>query len=106
MGASILGANELYAKLKAFKSQLSGPNGAKKLSVYIRSCAILRHSAERRHPQYRPQLYFVKLDVQACFDTITQAKLIQILRDIISEVRKIGLWQESLLTHGHCRMHT
>jgi retron-type reverse transcriptase len=37
----------------------------------------------------RPQLYFVKLDVQACFDTITQAKLIQILRDIISEVFQI-----------------
>lgn len=34
----------------------------------------------------RPKLYFVKLDVQACFDSIDQTKLLQILRQIISEV--------------------
>ena len=36
--------------------------------------------------QCRPKLYFVKLDVQACFDTIEQTKLLGILRDLISEV--------------------
>ena len=35
----------------------------------------------------RPKLYFVKLDVQACFDTIEQSKLLQILKDLITEVR-------------------
>lgn len=34
----------------------------------------------------RPKLYFVKVDVQACFDTIEQTKLLSILRDMISEV--------------------
>ena len=34
----------------------------------------------------RPKLYFVKVDVQACFDTIEQTKLLQILREILSEV--------------------
>jgi len=34
----------------------------------------------------RPRLYFVKADVQACFDTIEQAKLLGILRELISEV--------------------
>jgi hypothetical protein len=34
----------------------------------------------------RPKLYFVKVDVQACFDTIEQSKLLQILRDVLSEV--------------------
>jgi hypothetical protein len=34
----------------------------------------------------RPKLYFVKVDVQACFDTIEQSKLLQILRDILSSV--------------------
>lgn len=36
--------------------------------------------------QTRPKLYFVKVDVQACFDTIEQDKLLEILRDLISEV--------------------
>ena len=34
----------------------------------------------------RPKLYFVKVDVQACFDTIEQTKLLGILRDLLSEV--------------------
>ena len=34
----------------------------------------------------RPKLYFVKVDVQACFDTIEQSKLLQILRDVLSGV--------------------
>lgn len=33
-----------------------------------------------------PQLYFVKVDVQACFDTIDQAKLLEMLRDLLSQV--------------------
>ena len=31
-------------------------------------------------------MYFVKLDVRACFDTIDQAKLLQIMRDALSDV--------------------
>jgi len=31
-------------------------------------------------------MYFVKLDVRACFDTIDQTKLLQIMRDALSEV--------------------
>ena len=38
----------------------------------------------------RPKLYFVKLDVQACFDTIEQTKLLEILRELISEVTDIS----------------
>ncbi|KAG5646942.1 hypothetical protein DXG03_001665 [Asterophora parasitica] len=34
-----------------------------------------------------PPLYFVKVDVQACFDTIEQTKLLEILRELISEDR-------------------
>ena len=33
-----------------------------------------------------PKLYFVKLDVKACFDTIDQTKLLQIMRDALSDV--------------------
>jgi hypothetical protein len=37
-------------------------------------------------PIISPKLYFVKVDVQACFDTIEQSKLLQILRDVLSGV--------------------
>ena len=35
---------------------------------------------------HSPKLYFVKLDVQACFDTIEQSKLLGILKNLITEV--------------------
>ncbi|THH09180.1 hypothetical protein EW146_g8757 [Bondarzewia mesenterica] len=63
LGSSVFGPNEIYGKLKAFKSRLAFNNPSGPL----------------------PKLYFVKVDVQACFDTIEQAKLLQILRDAISE---------------------
>ena len=31
-------------------------------------------------------MYFVKLDVRACFDTIDQTKLLEIMRDALSDV--------------------
>ena len=34
----------------------------------------------------RPKLYFVKVDVRACFDTIDQTRLLAILREVLSEV--------------------
>jgi telomerase reverse transcriptase len=43
-------------------------------------------------------LYFVKVDVQACFDTIEQTKLLEILRELISEVMK-GLSSGRTLLH-------
>ncbi|PIL35516.1 hypothetical protein GSI_02244 [Ganoderma sinense ZZ0214-1] len=63
LGASVFGPNEIYTKLKAFKTRLTSGNPKAKL----------------------PKLYFVKVDVQACFDTIEQTKLLSILRDLISE---------------------
>ncbi|GJE88721.1 telomerase reverse transcriptase [Phanerochaete sordida] len=62
-GASVLGPNELYMKMKGFKARLT-----------------------QKYPHGNfPKLYFVKLDVQACFDTIEQTKLLSILRDVLSE---------------------
>ncbi|OBZ72156.1 Telomerase reverse transcriptase [Grifola frondosa] len=63
LGASAFGPNEVYTKLKAFKSRLAASDPSGKL----------------------PKLYFVKVDVQACFDTIEQTKLLEILREAISE---------------------
>lgn len=52
--------------------------------------------------QYRPKLYFVKMDVQACFDTIEQQKLLEILRALISQVRiPVPLPHMELDNQGH-----
>jgi telomerase reverse transcriptase len=71
LGASVFSPYGIYPKLKQFKMELlrDTPSG------------IL------------PKLYFVKLDVQACFDSIEQTKLLKILHDVISEnymIRKHG----------------
>ncbi|KAK7690659.1 hypothetical protein QCA50_005758 [Cerrena zonata] len=63
LGASVFGPNEVYTKLKTFK----------------------QHLLSRTTSGILPRLYFVKVDVQACFDTIEQTKLLGILRDLISE---------------------
>ena len=36
-------------------------------------------------------MYFVKLDVRACFDTIDQTKLLQIMRDALSDVSFVSV---------------
>ncbi|GLB40371.1 putative telomerase reverse transcriptase [Lyophyllum shimeji] len=61
LGASVFSPDDVYSKLKDFKSRIVRPDG--KL----------------------PRLYFVKVDVQACFDTIEQSRLLEILRELISE---------------------
>ncbi|KAG6862537.1 hypothetical protein C0995_000085 [Termitomyces sp. Mi166 len=62
LGASVFSPDDIYLKLKEYKSRLPrNPDGT------------------------LPQLYFVKVDVQACFDTIEQSKLLDILQELISE---------------------
>lgn len=72
LGASVFSSNEIYQKLKKFKTELLKDTPSGKL----------------------PKLYFVKVDVQACFDTIDQTMLLKILHNIISEenymIRKHG----------------
>ncbi|KAF5382158.1 hypothetical protein D9615_004408 [Tricholomella constricta] len=62
LGASVFSSDNVYSKLKDFKSRLPRQSNGK-----------------------LPPLYFVKVDVQACFDTIEQTKLLDILRELISE---------------------
>ncbi|KAJ3546316.1 hypothetical protein NMY22_g2104 [Coprinellus aureogranulatus] len=74
LGASVLGNDQIYVQLKNFKKSLSDRNGA------------------------LPKLYFVKVDVQACFDTIEQTKLLEIIQDLLSEACDI-LFQKSALNY-------
>ncbi|KAH9481585.1 Telomerase reverse transcriptase [Psilocybe cubensis] len=62
LGASIFNYNDICLKLKKLKASL--PRDSK---------------------GGLPKLYFVKLDVQACFDTIDQTKLLHVIRQLISE---------------------
>ncbi|TFY78051.1 hypothetical protein EWM64_g5960 [Hericium alpestre] len=63
VGSAVFGLNEIHRRLKSFKAHL-----------------LSTHS-----PAHLPKLYFVKVDVQACFDTIEQKRLLQILKDAITE---------------------
>lgn len=89
-------------KLKAFKSRLleHAPDG--KLCVCTRSCLI---SAEL-YDLFSPRLYFVKVDVQACFDTIEQSKLLEIIKDAISEVSGPFCKCECIYLIRECRKDT
>ncbi|EUC61459.1 telomerase reverse transcriptase [Rhizoctonia solani AG-3 Rhs1AP] len=75
LGASVFGVNDIYRKLATFKASLRRPDGT------------------------MPKLYFVKLDVRACFDTIDQGKLLEILTGTLTQrgymVRKFNQVQPS-----------
>ncbi|KAF8656263.1 hypothetical protein AX16_002699 [Volvariella volvacea WC 439] len=62
LGASVFSSDEIYSRLRKFKERLPRNTHGK-----------------------LPKLYFVKMDVQACFDTIEQGKLLQIIKDLISQ---------------------
>ncbi|GAA5934697.1 telomerase reverse transcriptase [Sporobolomyces koalae] len=61
VGSLVSNPQEIYAKLKGFKAKLLEEHGT------------------------LPELYFVKVDVKSCFDTIKQEKLLALLEGILSE---------------------
>ncbi|CUA77091.1 telomerase reverse transcriptase [Rhizoctonia solani] len=75
LGASVFGVNDIYRKLATFKANVRGPDGTV------------------------PKLYFAKLDVRACFDSIDQGKLLDILKGTLTQkgymVRKFNQLQPS-----------
>ncbi|KLJ10847.1 hypothetical protein EMPG_09861 [Blastomyces silverae] len=62
LGATMFSVDDIYARLKAFKESKVPPNSA------------------RTKP-----FYFVKLDIQSCFDTIPQQRLIQLTKRLLAE---------------------
>lgn len=60
VASSALGTNDVYVKFKEFKSRLQ--------------------------PGASRELYFVKVDVKACFDTIQQEKLLDVINSVLTEV--------------------
>ncbi|OKL61688.1 hypothetical protein UA08_02399 [Talaromyces atroroseus] len=64
LGSSMFSVGDMYARLKSFKDRLRRPEKAN-----------LRHE----------QLYFVKLDIQSCFDTIPQRSLVSLIESLVTE---------------------
>ncbi|KAJ3168414.1 hypothetical protein HDU87_001145 [Geranomyces variabilis] len=62
LGSSVLGLNDIYPKLKAFQAHCRPAPG-----------------------QAPTKLYFCKVDVTSCFDTIDQKLLLSIVRDIVQD---------------------
>ena len=96
LGASLFSPDDIYLKLKKLKAAL--PKDVDGV-LYVNG-PVKQGSLMNVHSHFdRPKLYFVKLDVQACFDTIDQIKLLQILRQIISEVHPSCFLYFSLIEH-------
>jgi telomerase reverse transcriptase len=69
LGSSLMSVGDMHSRLKEFKDQLSQ-----------RAPASTGPKAARL-----PQLFFVKLDIQACFDTIPQKQLLHLVEQLVSE---------------------
>jgi telomerase reverse transcriptase len=69
LGSSMLSVGDMHRRLKAYKEQVS-----------IRSLSTSEPGKSKL-----PPLYFVKLDIKACFDTIPQEKLINLITELVSE---------------------
>lgn len=65
LGSSLHSITDMHPRLRTFKEQL-----------------IQREPASSRR---LPQLYFVKLDIQACFDTIPQRRLLHLIEELVSQ---------------------
>lgn len=81
LGASATSHEEVYVQLRNYKARLTDNNPKAPMYVYkfIQLALRLRFSI-------RPELYFVKMDVRACFDTIDQTKLLEIIRELLKQV--------------------
>ena len=76
--SAVFSSTEIHKKLVEFKSSL--PDEVHKCAVDVQTYAYMSEGC------VRSKLYFVKVDVKACFDTIEQGKLLSILKEIITEV--------------------
>lgn len=75
----------IFSKLKHFKTRLLAKNGDLCVRFSFSTFEPLADCYLRR-----PKLYFVKVDVRACFDTIQQDKLLEIVEEILTEVGSVS----------------
>lgn len=61
MGSSMFSVNDMYPRMKAFQTRIAEKGWQDK------------------------KLYFAKVDVQACFDTIPQERLLRLIKEIMEE---------------------
>ncbi|KGO64785.1 Telomere reverse transcriptase [Penicillium italicum] len=66
LGSSMLSIGDMHRRLKAYKEQLS------------------KRLPSVSQPKL-PPMYFVKLDIKACFDTIPQKRLLDLIEELVSE---------------------
>lgn len=78
LGASLFSVNDIFTRLKEFKSQLQDEN------------------------LFGRPLYFAKVDVKSCFDTIPQDKAMQLIESLLSsEEYSVGKYAELKAADSH-----
>jgi telomerase reverse transcriptase len=68
LGSSVFSFNDMHSRVKRFKDQI-----------------MLKGDARTTRSTTSTRLYFVKLDIQSCFDTIPQSELIRVVGTLVSE---------------------
>lgn len=68
VGSSLMSMGDLHPRIKAFKEGLQDPA-----------------RASQTKSKNLPKFYFVKLDIQACFDNIPQKRLLRLITDLVTE---------------------
>ena len=69
LGSTMLSIGDMHHRLKSFRERLSSQSS----------------SVSKPGQSKLPPIYFVKLDIQACFDTIPQKKLLNLIAELVSE---------------------
>ena len=68
LGSSMFSISDMYQRLKSFKERL-----------------FRRQNFKNDDQSHNRRLFFVKLDIQSCFDTIPQHKLVALIKKLVSE---------------------
>jgi telomerase reverse transcriptase len=74
LGSTMMSVGDMHHRLKTFKEQLSN-----------QSISVPKPGQSKPGKFKLPPLYFVKVDIQACFDTIPQKKLLNLISELVSE---------------------
>lgn len=82
LGGALFGTNEIFPPLQKLKCDLTKKHG----NLYETCLMSWFLDADSFARCRRPQLYFIKTDIKAAFDSIKQDKMLEMLEDMLRQV--------------------
>lgn len=68
LGSSLFSINDMHSRITEFMARI-----------------MQKADANTNRPKKLPRLYFVRVDIQSCFDTIPQSNVLKVIESLISE---------------------